>query len=248
MPEYVSNVEKPVTFAYKDVHFINPECGADGTWRLSFEALTTIAHGLYTRKVHAPIVALNPYGGMEPARAVPTMKEGDHECQYCHMSVKGKDLMQHMAFHIGRGEAKGVCPPCVFCGHNDGACRLQKAKTKSANERWQPASGSCAHHCFWKVSMAALTRTRTTPVRVVVVAAIAAAKAATTAAAARTAVAAANRAEQSSSTTQAEKRKKKQIPKKKKHTKAKSPVKQQAPGNTGQKRPAASQGGKPKKQ
>ena len=51
----------------------------------------------------------------------------------------------------------------------------------------------------------------------------------------------------SSSTTQAEKRKKKQIPKKKKHTKAKSPVKQQAPGNTGQKRPAASQGGKPKK-
>ena len=51
----------------------------------------------------------------------------------------------------------------------------------------------------------------------------------------------------SSSNTQAEKRKKKQIPKKKKHTKAKSPVKQQAPGNTGQKQPAASQGGKPKK-
>ena len=51
----------------------------------------------------------------------------------------------------------------------------------------------------------------------------------------------------SSSNTQAEKRKKKQIPEKKKHTKAKSPVKQQAPGNTGQKRPAASQGGKPKK-
>ena len=67
--------EKQVTFAYKDVHFINPECGADGTWRMSLEALTTIAHGLHTRKVHAPIVALNPYGGMEPAPAVPTMKE-----------------------------------------------------------------------------------------------------------------------------------------------------------------------------
>ena len=51
-----------------------------------------------------------------------------------------------------------------------------------------------------------------------------------------------------SSNTRANKRKKKRIPKKKKkHTNAKSPVKQQAPGNTGQKRPAASQGGKPKK-
>ena len=45
MLEYVSNVEKQVTFAYKDVHFVNPECGADGTCRLSLEALTTIAHG-----------------------------------------------------------------------------------------------------------------------------------------------------------------------------------------------------------
>ena len=30
MLEYVSNVEKRVTFAYKDVHFIHPKCGADG--------------------------------------------------------------------------------------------------------------------------------------------------------------------------------------------------------------------------
>ena len=128
MLEYVSNVEKRITFAYKDVHFINPEYGADGTWRLSLEALTTIAHGLYTRKVHAAIVALNPYGGMEPAPPVPTMKEGDHECQYCQMSVKGKDLIQHMAVHMCRGEAKGVCPRCPFCGHTDGACCLHKTK------------------------------------------------------------------------------------------------------------------------
>ena len=56
---------------------------------------------------------------------------------------------------------------------------------------------------------------------------------------------------QSSSDTRAEKRKKKKIPKtekrKMKNTKAKSPVKQQAPRNTSPKRPTASQGGKPKK-
>ena len=158
MLEYVSNVEKQVTFAYKDLHFINPECGADGTWGLSLEALTTIAHGLYARKVHAPIEALNPYGGMEPAPAVPTMKDGHHECQCCQMSVKGKDLMQHMAFHIGCGKAKWVCPPCLFCGHTDDACRLQMTKTKSANARWQPTPRLCAHHCFQKASMGAVAK------------------------------------------------------------------------------------------
>ena len=83
-------MEKQVAFAYKDVHFINHEGGADGTWRLSFEALTTIAHGLYTRKVHAPIVALNRYGGMEPARAVPTMKEGDTSANIARCPSRGR--------------------------------------------------------------------------------------------------------------------------------------------------------------
>ena len=82
MLEYVSNVEKQVTFAYKGVHFINPEPGAEGTLRFSLESLTTVAHKLYTRNVHAPILAMNVYAGMEPACAVRTMKEGDHRCQY----------------------------------------------------------------------------------------------------------------------------------------------------------------------
>ena len=114
--EYVSNVDKRVTFVCKDVHFINLECAADGTWSLSSEALTTIAQGLYTRKVHAYIVALRLYAGMQPTPAVPRMKEGQHECRYCHMSVKGKDLIQHMAFHIGRGEAKGAMSPLPLFG------------------------------------------------------------------------------------------------------------------------------------
>ena len=33
--QYVSNVDQKVTFAYTDVHFINPECASDGTWSLT---------------------------------------------------------------------------------------------------------------------------------------------------------------------------------------------------------------------
>ena len=87
-----------------------------------------------------------------------TLKEGEHECHYCHMHVNGKDLMLHMAFHIGRGEAVGVCLPCLFCGHTDGTCRLHMNKVCCADAQWQIAPTSCAHHCFRKVNMASLRK------------------------------------------------------------------------------------------
>ena len=115
---------------------------------------------MYPHKVHAPNVAVKPYGGMEPARGLPTMEEGDCECQYCKTFVKGKkDLMQHMAFHIRLWRGKGgLSSVSLFCGHTNGAWRLHMAKTISTNAHWHRAPGSCAHHCFRKVSMAALAK------------------------------------------------------------------------------------------
>ena len=156
--QYVANVETKVTFAYKDVHFINRGCAADGTWSLPMEGPTTIADALHARKVRAAVVALTPYDGMEPSRAVSTLKEGEDECQYCHMQVNGKDWVLHMAFHVGRGEAVGVCLPCLFCGYTDGTCRLQMNKVRCADAQWQIAPTSCAHHCFRKVNMASLRK------------------------------------------------------------------------------------------
>ena len=135
MLDCVSIVDKPVTAAYKVVHFINPECAANRTWSLSSVALTTIPQGLYLRKVHAPIVALRPYAGMQLTPAIPTMKECQHQCQHGHMSVKGKGLVKHMQFHIARAQVKAPCPPCLSSGDIDGACplRMQRAKTADAH-------------------------------------------------------------------------------------------------------------------
>ena len=66
--------------------------------------------------------------------------------------------MLHMAFHIGRGEAIGVCPPCLFCGHTVGTCRLQMSKARSGDAHWQIAPTSCAHHCYRKTNMASLQK------------------------------------------------------------------------------------------
>ena len=125
---------------------------------LPVEGLGTIADALVSRKVHAPVVALRPYEGVEPLPAMPTLKLGDHACQYCHLQVNGKDLMLHMAFHIGRGEAVGVCPLCLFCGHTNGTCRLQMSKARSGDAHWQIAPTSCAHHCYRKTNMASLQK------------------------------------------------------------------------------------------
>ena len=80
--------------------------------------------------------------------------------QKCHAhkatQVNGKDLMRHMAFHIGRGKAVGVCPPCLFCGHRDGTCRLQMSKAWTGDAHWQIAPTSCAHHCYHKTNMASV--------------------------------------------------------------------------------------------
>ena len=93
--------------------FLNLTKRANG-YRADKRNAVDAADALHARKVRAPVVALTPYDGVEPSPAVSTLKEGEHECQYCHMQVNGKDLMLHMVFHIGRGEAVGVCRPCIY--------------------------------------------------------------------------------------------------------------------------------------
>ena len=114
-----------------------PQC-ANG-W---MEGFTTIAEGLNTHKVCVRVVSLSPYDGVEPFLAVATLKHGDHACQYCHMHVSGKELMLHVVFHIGCGEAVGSCPPCLFYGRTDGACQLQMSKVRCGDARWQIAPTS----------------------------------------------------------------------------------------------------------
>ena len=61
--QYVSNVDENMTFAYANVHFINPSCAADGTWSVFVEGLTTTDDGLVSRKLHAPVFAFARWCG-----------------------------------------------------------------------------------------------------------------------------------------------------------------------------------------
>ena len=151
--QFVSNAPNvQLSFNYTDVYFINPDLGLDGRWSISKDAVSTIAHGLYTRKVCAPLASLVPYKGIDAFRAVSDLKQGLHQCPYCSMEVNLQNHVQHMAFHIGRGEAVGDHLPCMFCGLTDGLCHLDMSKVQTCKARWQMRSGSCAHHRYRKVS------------------------------------------------------------------------------------------------